>query len=125
MKKPRFTFEESADHAPTSCTNCGYRVDSGTQVRDSTKDPIAVPMPGSITICLNCSHIMVYGDDMQLRNPEGREFYELAGDPRIIRAQKVLQRMRQEYERQTGRPWIASRWKERMARDAAQRAKRR
>jgi hypothetical protein len=31
------------------------------------------PKPGNLTICLDCGHVMVFGDDMWPRNPTREE----------------------------------------------------
>jgi len=37
-----------------------------------------------------CHHLMIYGDDMTLRNPTDEEMTELAGDEELLQAMKLL-----------------------------------
>ena len=56
------------------------------------------PEPGDASICLYCGHILIFGDDLKLREPQGREFWELAGDRKVLAAQKILL----EYKKEQG-----------------------
>ena len=43
-----------------------------------------------MTICLDCRHLMVFADDMTVRNPTDDEVREIAGDPDILMHMKAL-----------------------------------
>jgi hypothetical protein len=49
------------------------------------------PEPGDATVCLDCGHVMIFGDDMGLRNPTGAETHDLAGDEGILLIQRIRQ----------------------------------
>lgn len=79
---------------PSKCTNCGHVPDAADTVSGNDKPPEV----GDYTICLYCSHLMVYGDNMVLRNPNDLEMKEIAGDPGLLEAQAFVA----EYRRQFG-----------------------
>jgi hypothetical protein len=66
------------------CTNCGKALDRAAGI-----DNDAQPEPGDASICIECGHLMVWDENLELRDPTDKEIYELAGDPRIIAAQRA------------------------------------
>jgi hypothetical protein len=48
------------------------------------------PKAGSITICLDCGHTMIFDSDLSLRELNDQELYELAGDPVFVKAQNMV-----------------------------------
>lgn len=72
-------------HKQSACLNCGKLLDASTSV-----DGDHAPSPGDATVCLDCQHLMMYADDMTLRNLTDEEMIEVAGDPRILTAMKVV-----------------------------------
>jgi hypothetical protein len=72
-------------YPPVPCVNCGKLVDSA-----SALDGDHTPKPGDVTICLDCRHLMVFADDMTLRNPTDEEIVEIAGDEDVVRHMKAL-----------------------------------
>jgi hypothetical protein len=83
---PQHFIGESIELPPSNCIGCGKLVDAATPVDIKT----VTPAPGDITICFYCGHIMVYADDLSLRNPTDVEMFELAGNKTIL----AMQRMR-------------------------------
>lgn len=73
-------------HVPdTKCVNCGKAMDGAAPVTGGR-----APEPGDVGICLDCRHIQIYGEGMQFRELTDEEVVELAGDPEILLAMKVL-----------------------------------
>jgi hypothetical protein len=70
---------------PSKCLNCGKEMDAAT----STEGDYA-PQPGSIGICFHCRHLMAYADDLTLRELTGEEVVEIAGNPVLLRAMKII-----------------------------------
>jgi len=70
------------------CLNCGVITDraSGVISDDLVTGPV-IPEPGSITICIECGHIMAFAGDLTFRQLTDDEMKQVAGDPRIIAAQ--------------------------------------
>ena len=66
------------------CTACGALFDAATEVEFGT-----TPSPGDVTVCIRCAHVMVYADDMTLRNPTIPEMIDVAGDKRLLLAIKA------------------------------------
>jgi hypothetical protein len=67
---------------PSACTNCGEILDGATSVGCD-----GGPDPGDLTICIICGHLMVFDDNLKLRDPTGAEMVDAAGDKRIIAIQ--------------------------------------
>jgi endogenous inhibitor of DNA gyrase (YacG/DUF329 family) len=73
------------------CTNCGKSLDRAAGI-----DNDARPEPGDASICIECGHLMTWGENMELRDPTTDEIIEFAGDPRIIVAQRARKLAREE-----------------------------
>ena len=67
------------------CPYCGYRCDSATMLGGN-----AAPSPGDVTICIECQSICVFDAKLKMRTPTDSEMYDIAGDRRIIMAQRAL-----------------------------------
>jgi hypothetical protein len=61
------------------CLNCHKKLDSAT----ATAEKDAQPKPRNLCICIECGHVMVFGDDMWPRKPmlrqRDRSLQRLAG----------------------------------------------
>jgi len=66
------------------CVSCGYAPDRASQVDGDSK-----PAPGDISICLKCGHLSAFETDLSLRPLTDYEIIEIAGDQRIIAAQRA------------------------------------
>jgi hypothetical protein len=42
------------------------------------------PRPGDVTVCLLCSTVLVFADDMTTREPTKKEAREIAGDKNVL-----------------------------------------
>jgi hypothetical protein len=73
----------------TPCTNCGRENDSASRLDDDYD-----PHPGDVAICFKCHHLMVFADDMTMRDPTDAEVLEIAGDEDVVRHMKALGRAR-------------------------------
>jgi hypothetical protein len=54
------------------------------------------PEPGQFTVCIRCGHLMVFAEDLSLRDPTDKEAYEIAGHPLMLATQRALALMRKE-----------------------------
>lgn len=72
------------------CLGCGKLLDCASCLQHDD-----APGPGDVTICLDCGHIMIFTDDMGLRNPNFAEIHDLAGDADVL----LIQRLRKETEK--------------------------
>lgn len=52
------------------CTHCGKMMNDATSL-DGDED--YRPEPGNVTLCIYCCNIMVYADDLTLRDPTAAE----------------------------------------------------
>ncbi len=66
----------------TKCPACHHKLDGAARVDGDGN----TPQPGDVTVCLYCGHICAYGDDLQLRELNDKEAYDVAGDPDILAA---------------------------------------
>jgi len=54
------------------------------------------PKPGDVTVCLLCSTILVFADDMTTREPTKEEAHEIAGDKNVLAVVAATARVRKE-----------------------------
>lgn len=81
------------------CPGCGKQVDS---LKNATGD--GAPDPGDIVICFYCGHINAIDEDrFSLRELTDAEIREVAGDRRLIKAQKLRDQAMRRF-----RQWKAS-----------------
>ena len=73
-----------------ACINCHKLVDGATSV-----DREQSPTPGDMTVCVYCGHLMAFDDNLMLRELTDAEIVECAGDPRILLAQKICGKFRE------------------------------
>lgn len=82
-----------ADRFPQSkCLNCGYKLDAATSADLNDEDK--APHPGAVSVCIACSHIMLFTDDMALRNPTIEELESIVQDDDVLRVLMALKRTR-------------------------------
>jgi hypothetical protein len=67
---------------PNACLDCGKVMDAATGIGHRRK-----PRPGSISICLDCGHIMAFDWQLKFRPLTDEEVLAIAGDPVVIAAQ--------------------------------------
>jgi len=74
----------TTDVPESRCLDCGRMMDRAT-------DPLgtAIPVPGDITICFRCGHIMAFADDLTLRALTSDEMHAVAGNHDVIAYQKA------------------------------------
>jgi len=74
----------------SSCTACGHVVDAAFAVLEDDDERTDVrPSPGDFVICIKCGHLMAYDEQLKLRELNKDEAYEIAGDQRILMAQRA------------------------------------
>jgi hypothetical protein len=71
------SFEKLADLPDSSCPQCGYTMNSATNLYGDADKPDA----GSFGMCLNCGQLLVYSANGQLRKPTRDEVSEVMDDP--------------------------------------------
>jgi hypothetical protein len=75
-------------HKITRCINCHHKLDA------ATTHPLELdqrrPRGGDTTVCIECRHIMIYNNDLTVRNPTDEEIIDLAGDKDIIALMKLF-----------------------------------
>jgi hypothetical protein len=82
-----------AEDLPVSvCAGCGKPNDAGTSTSDRGIKP------GDISVCLYCGHVSVLGWDYKLRPMTDQEMHDIAGDPRILKVQKLREEAMKELE---------------------------
>jgi hypothetical protein len=74
---------------PSACTNCGIVMDGATGVAEDDHKGDIVPDAGVFTVCIECGHIMIFADDLTVRNLTANEMIEVAGDKRLIAIQQA------------------------------------
>ena len=71
-----------------ACLNCGYKVDAATPT--PLEPEPREPREGDATVCLRCSHIMIFTADGRVREATQDERDEVASQPDV---QSLLQAM--------------------------------
>lgn len=74
------------------CNNCGALL-SGASGYNTNE----MPTPGMWALCIYCGNLAVYADDMTLRELSDAELLEAAGDPDIIKMQRVREALGKVY----------------------------
>lgn len=67
------------------CLSCGEQSDCVRAIGHNT-----APRPGDFTICRYCGHLMAFAPDLKRRELTDEETVRIAGDPELIRMQKIL-----------------------------------
>ena len=75
-----------------ACLNCGHLLSASGTIQDGVS---AAPHEGDYTVCLYCSHLMVYRDDLSVRNLTSAEIIEAAGDKDILEVMKFASAFRE------------------------------
>jgi hypothetical protein len=70
------------------CLACGRECNAATGL-----DTDNMPTPGDITICLDCGHIMAFASDLSLCELTREQAHDVAGDRRILAAQRERRRL--------------------------------
>ena len=73
------------------CASCGIELDAARSLEVKTHGP----RPGDISICIYCSYIMVYADDLALRELTDKEMIEIAGEPELLKAVAITKAFRE------------------------------
>lgn len=68
----------------SECVNCRKQLDGATCVGSG-----GTPGTGDFTVCIYCGHLMMFADDMRLRDPTDAEMIDIAGDERLIAIQRA------------------------------------
>lgn len=85
----------SARLAEDHCLNCGKQIDAASSYGDDARDPRA----GDITICIECGHIMAFGDDLKVRALNDQEMQYVAGNREVLLMQRALAAVKKEHPR--------------------------
>jgi hypothetical protein len=62
------------------CLHCGRILDGATNAPDQT----GAPEPGALSVCVYCSAVTIFGDDLRLRPLTEGEVEELRADPELF-----------------------------------------
>jgi hypothetical protein len=68
------------------CSSCGKKLDAASAADGSD----VRPNPGDASVCLDCGHIMAFGEDMKLRELTEDEMRGIAGDKKILQAMRLI-----------------------------------
>lgn len=94
MGTQQMKVNETVRVPEAACLSCGKPNTAATGVDEAHE-----PLPGAITVCMYCGHIMAFSDTMTMRELTSEEAKDVAGDPRIL----AIQRARANMERDKAR----------------------
>jgi len=86
MRKVRI---DDSEVPASACTNCGMLSDHAIGVSTDPDRERVVPQPGNFTICRQCGQLMVFDDDLMLRNPTDVEMHDIAGNELLLTLQRL------------------------------------
>jgi len=89
-KKDALRMGEALRMPESPCTSCGKILDAANAI---SEDGAGKPDPGDATVCLMCGHIMVFDDNLRLRDPTAAEQENFAGDKRLLTIQEARGRV--------------------------------
>jgi hypothetical protein len=69
------------------CVDCGKIIDTATGAGQ--------PNPGDVAICIQCGHIAIFANDLSLHEPNDSEIHKIAGNKKVLRTQKILEKFHQ------------------------------
>ena len=69
-----------------TCPGCGRVNDLATHAGEINAGG---PQPGNLSICFQCGHLAMFCDDMSLRELTDEEMHDVAGDPELLRVQRM------------------------------------
>jgi hypothetical protein len=55
------------------------------------------PRPGDLTVCLYCGHLQAFDADLKLRNLTDEEMHAIAGDEKLLAAQRICAEYRRRH----------------------------
>jgi len=73
-------FDESVPRSV--CPSCSEPNDMAMGTQPGTK-----PHPGALSVCWKCGHVMVFAEDLTLRDPTDAELINIAGDKHMLKVQ--------------------------------------
>jgi len=74
----------------SECLHCSKIINGAIQVNGDQ-----MPSPGDYSICVYCGHLMVFGDNLILRNPLPIELNAIAGERVLLKAQEIAAAFRE------------------------------
>ena len=72
------------------CLNCGKNLNMAAGVVDILSPDEHHPEPGDATICIDCSHVMVFDKNLNLREPTISELLEFSSDDNVVEAMRII-----------------------------------
>jgi hypothetical protein len=82
---------ERYQHARQPCLNCRRLLDAAVSSHKDSEDPAT---PGCLSICIYCSHLMVFDHDMRLRDMTADELDGAFDDEHLLMVLKALAKLR-------------------------------
>lgn len=67
------------------CPSCNILLDGASQLNGDN-----MPNPGDVGVCVYCSNVHVFDDDLSMRKPTPEEESEILKNPHIIKIQKSI-----------------------------------
>ena len=78
-------FEVTTRQPASDCPVCRKKLDAASGE--------GKPRPGDMTVCAYCAELAVFGEDLELRVPNGDEVEEFYSNPAAARMQAVMRQI--------------------------------
>jgi hypothetical protein len=75
----------STQTSKDQCPFCGYKVDHASSLDGKHR-----PSEGDISLCLSCAQILIFDEDLKLREPTPEEYKEASAMEGVKKAQRVI-----------------------------------
>ena len=85
---------ESQRITESKCPECEEVLDGCSGVNHNNQ-----PKSGDVTICIKCTNIAVFGNDLTLRKPSKKELAEFQKNKELMEAQAKLKLFREYYSK--------------------------
>jgi hypothetical protein len=73
------------------CTNCGEENDGALGIGVDKS-----PRPGDYSLCIECGHLMVFDEQLKVRDPTSAELDAIAGNENLVKASNALHKLHED-----------------------------
>jgi len=79
-----------------TCPACGHKMDRGTPVPGQS---LKVPEPNTLSICIRCTTVSMFDDNMQLRTLTAEESEQVNNDPRLKLVRQTIVKLKKNMQK--------------------------
>lgn len=91
----KLALGEAVKVKASACKACGYLMDAATCAMGNHQ-----PVPGDVTICIQCGHLMEFLEDLSLEELSKESALAIAGNKDLLRLQWAIAKAKKENSQQ-------------------------